>query len=112
MKNDNNESKQSSCLILFLFVITVAGGFIMNGWVLSVLWGWFVVPLFNIAPLTIPYAIGISTIFAMFVSKNKTMKDDKKYGSDDLPKIIESIAYVFLTPLIVLFIGYIVTLFL
>lgn len=57
MKNDNNESKQSSCLILFLFVITVAGGFIMNGWVLSVLWGWFVVPLFNIAPLTIPYAI-------------------------------------------------------
>lgn len=33
-----------------------------NGYVLSVLWGWFVVTTFEARPLTIPAAIGIAAV--------------------------------------------------
>lgn len=111
MKNDN-ENKPSCLLLFLLFMIAVVVGTIVNGWVLSILWGWFVVPLFNLAPLTIPYAIGISTIFSMFIRRPESSKNDKKYENDDLTKIIESIGYALFSPFVVLFVAYIVTLFL
>ena len=38
MKNDN-ENKPSCLLLFLLFMIAVVVGTIVNGWVLSILWG-------------------------------------------------------------------------
>ena len=46
------------CLgIVFLFVVVIPAAIIMNGWILSIMWGWFIVPLFHLPELTIHYAI-------------------------------------------------------
>lgn len=34
----------------------------LGGWVISVLWGWFVVPTFHVAAITVPQAIGVDLI--------------------------------------------------
>lgn len=37
----------------------------LKGWVLMQLWLWFIVPFFNLPPLTSHIAIGIATMFAL-----------------------------------------------
>lgn len=37
---------------------------ILSGYVLSVLWGWFIVPTFGLPLLTIPVAIGVMLVVA------------------------------------------------
>lgn len=56
-------------MLIFLSVFGVFGLMVLSavwkGFVLSVMWGWFVVPYFQLPPLTIPLAIGISMIASM-----------------------------------------------
>jgi hypothetical protein len=40
---------------------------IINGWVLAMMWGWFVVPTFNLSQISIPEAIGISLIIYFLI---------------------------------------------
>ena len=74
------------------------------------MWNWFVVPVFHIAQLSIPYAIGFSLVVGMF-SKSSTNNETKEKKTTALI-IGQALAVVFLTPLLTLFFGWIVTLFL
>lgn len=40
---------------------------LIRGWVLSVLWGWFAVPVFGAPPLGIAQAVGIAIVVGMFM---------------------------------------------
>jgi hypothetical protein len=46
--------------------IIVAGclivSFLVSGWTTSIMWSWFIVPLFSLPAITIPQAIGLSII--------------------------------------------------
>lgn len=53
-------------LILYLVIITPLLA-IWNGFVLSKLWTWFVVPL-GVNQISIPHAMGISTLVGLFLS--------------------------------------------
>jgi multisubunit Na+/H+ antiporter MnhB subunit len=50
----------------YLFVIVVISPLLMiwNGYVLSVLWRWFMVPTFHLPTLSIPVAIGIAMVIS------------------------------------------------
>ena len=39
---------------------------VSSGWAASILWLWFVVPTFNISPISIAQAIGLSVVFRAF----------------------------------------------
>lgn len=78
--------------------------YISNGWALSVLWTWFVSPIFNIAPLSIPQAIGFSIVAAVLTHQSKP-KDDQK-ETDEL--IAEVLAYAIFAPILTVSIGWIV----
>lgn len=71
---------------------------IMTGWVLTKLWIWFVVSIFNVPPLTIIQAIGLS--FTMSIFLNTASKLDEK--KDITLTIIEGL----LRPLFILLIAY------
>lgn len=77
---------------------------ILRGYVLSVLWGWFVVPTFGLPALSIPIAIGISMILAFTTHQISVKKEEDKSVGTQFSNII-------LHPLLVLGIGWIVTLF-
>ncbi len=102
--NKNDMSALGCFGIVVLFVVAIPAGIIMNGWVLSVLWGWFVVPLFHLPELTIPYAIGISTVIGLF-KKSTTDQNDKR---EFYEKLIEALIITFIAPLLTLGFGWII----
>lgn len=55
-----------------VFVIT------LNGWALSVLWGWFVVPVFNVNNLSVIQALGISVVVSFFKGYQETVEVKKQ----------------------------------
>jgi hypothetical protein len=94
-------------IVIGLFgVITLMIGIsaVLNGWVLSILWAWFIVPLFHLPQLSLPAAIGLALIANMLRGFNAPQKDsdekDKKWGT--------LLARIFLAPLFVLFFGWVV----
>lgn len=76
---------------------------IWSGFVLSYLWLWFIVPVFNAPPLSIPFAIGFSLVFG-FINNSIKNKDDDL--SDE--SIIKALLSDSFKPAIYLLIGYIV----
>lgn len=81
-------------IILWSFV-----GLTWSGYVLSVLWGWFMVPVFHAPALRIPYAIGIAFIAAMLT--HQIRKED--------PDTATSVIHSIVSPAFFLLFGWIVT---
>lgn len=77
---------------------------IVNGWVLGILWGWFIIPVFALPALNIPQAIGLGIVVSWL-----TYHYEK---SDDNTDWVHAVTTVIMRPIIVLLLGYIVTLYL
>ena len=97
-------------VILFiasLFFLTLPLLYILNGWVLSILWEWFVVSTFEISPLTIPEAIGLAALVS-FLTCSYQSGEPGQTNEERIRRIIESICYSIARPLVVLILGWIV----
>lgn len=57
-------------------IVTLAA--IAEGWALSILWGWFVVPIFNAPALSIPVAIGLALTIGMMTKNIQPSQEGKK----------------------------------
>lgn len=84
-------------------------GAILNGWALSVLWGWFVAPVFGIPELSILQAIGFGLIVSYMTREPDSSKSKDK--DDDSHPVITMMIVTALRPIFAVFIGWIVTLF-
>jgi predicted phage tail protein len=98
-----------SITIIFGTIAFVVASILFRAWALTVLWAWFLVPLGMVA-LSISSAIGISIIVGMFTQHlAKESKDEK---AKDTYELIGDIAGRAIgAPLLSLFFGWIVTLF-
>jgi hypothetical protein len=94
-----------ACVGVIIIIALIPLAAIFQGWVLTVLWGWFVAPTFNLPELSIATAIGLTLVVGMFKSYNINRGEKT---TDD--KIAEAIGVV-LIPLLFLFFGWIVHLF-
>lgn len=65
-------------LVVALMVVSA----ICNGYALSVLWGWFIVPVFNLPQLSIPVAIGVALVVGYLTKQetNSSDTEDKSFG--------------------------------
>ena len=81
---------------------------IMRAWVLTILWGWFIVPM-GAGALSIGAAIGISVIVGMFTQHLQQDKAEEVKTVGGLVSHVVSRA--FLAPLVSLLIGWIATSF-
>ncbi len=88
------------------FVAVVALGSLLNGFVLSTLWGWFIVTAFTGMPaLTLGRAVGVSMVVSYLTYHgSKGKEDDEEYGDWLLKRVSMTVVYCGLT----LLIGYIV----
>jgi putative flippase GtrA len=80
----------------------------LNGYVLSVLWGWFFIPVLQFPAIGIVQAIGISIIISYLTHQQDSYEDRSKTVED---KIIGALAFSALRPLLALFFGWIVRMF-
>ena len=76
---------------------------ILQGFVLVKLWGWFVVPQFGLAALSIPVALGLTLIISYLTSH---------YHGEDRRETSEKFGAAISKPLFALFIGWVYTFFL
>jgi hypothetical protein len=84
-----------------VIVLVIAMLTVLRAFVLCKLWTWFIVPFFHLPELTIPFAIGIALVAGMFYS-HLPPDDDKK---------VQFWTVAFTGPLIILFVGWIVQMF-
>jgi hypothetical protein len=79
---------------------------IINGWVLSLLWLWFIVGIFGLPALSIPQAIGISLIVGFLTPQaiSSTKLPKKEDGTTDYVPAITAL----LRPFIMLLWGWFV----
>lgn len=87
-------------LLKFLGVtVLLAVAAIFNGWVLSILWGWFFVPILGLPVIGVAQAIGIAIVVGYLThQRRKTQEGDHA----------EEVAYIVAQPLFALLAGYIV----
>jgi len=80
---------------------------LFNGYALSVLWGWFIVPTFNSPQLSIPAAIGVSMIVGYLAKTIKVDDEDKQkpFGETLFKGAVLSV----LKPTIALMFGWVVS---
>ena len=100
-------STKESFLALIWFPVLMALSIIYHGFVLTKLWGWFIVPTFSLPLLSLPAAIGLSLIVG-FMAKNHDLKRDDESNSVGkvMLKATLMAAYV---PSLSLLMGYIVS---
>jgi hypothetical protein len=79
------------------FIVLLVVSSIWSGYVLSILWSWFMVTTFGLPELSIPQAIGLSLILGYF--HRATTKEQDPAAA---------LAVVLVSPLIFLMIGWVV----
>jgi hypothetical protein len=92
----------------FVLVCTFILSPVWTGYVLSLLWMWFVVTAFHVPTISIPVAIGLGIVVRMFAQE---MPDQNKKDEDASKAMIRLCCYAFISPLIALIFGAIVHLF-
>lgn len=90
------------------YVAFIVGGTLLRGWVLSVLWGWFMVTTFHLPRLSIPAALGLSVVVSYLTWQIIDVESPKRSRTDQL---IYSFGSPIVGALIVLGMGFIVHLF-
>jgi len=110
-KNNSTNEFSTGCLAILgaiaLIPILIATSALLNGWVLTKLWGWFIVPAFELPSLTLLPAIGIGLVVSLLTHQH--VHND--YGDDKAKALASALGAMILSPLMSLAIGYIVTLF-
>lgn len=89
-------------LIVLLTLLTITLLAVIRGFVLSVLWDWFMVPL-GVAEIGIAWAIGLSLIVGFFTSHLYSGENKKDAGEIVVGGIFNSLFALFLGWIIHLF---------
>lgn len=91
------------------FLILIVVGSVLGGYVLSVLWRWFVSSTFCVPNISIVEAIGITLIINFFIRPAEHYKNEE--ATSGIYGFLKAAILVMLYPLFALFIGWIIHLF-
>lgn len=95
-----------TCLGAILYVVGFAvAEILVNGWVISILWGWFIVPVFKIPTLNILQAYGLALVVGILTKQDIDVKSPERSITET---IIRGIGVAVLRPLFTLGFGWIV----
>ena len=89
-------------MIILAGLLIAVFGIVLNGWVLSVLWGWFFIPL-GFMKIGIAHAIGLACIVSFLINKVGLKKEDIS--------LLNAVVQIISVSLASLLIGYIAHLF-
>jgi len=89
-----------------LALLTIAS--IWKGYVLTVLWGWFVVPTFGLPALALAPAIGLAMVVSFLTYQHTASQEP---DPDVSTRMAKAIAHTLVMPALVLGIGWVVARF-
>jgi hypothetical protein len=102
----------TTVLMVFVFagfMVLMAPAFIIHGWVIATIWGWFVVPTFGLAPITIPVAIGLEML-VLLLRPNHPITNQND-GNTSGKRMMHYASAAYLGPFVILFIAYVAHLY-
>lgn len=104
----------SICLGVLLMIVLST---LFSGWVLTVLWEWFIIPLFSRPDLDIPQlsivaACGLMLTFRFLITQPTNNQNKSNGATDWRSKLGEVIILSFMYPAVVLLVGWIFSVFL
>lgn len=100
-------------ILMTPFALIGLVGSVLNGIVLSILWGWFIVPTFGIPQLGIPQAIGICLIASYLTHQFTYQKEDDDEPLERLYKMFKhQLNFLIIKPTATLAFGWLFHLFL
>lgn len=109
--NDDEKAVYGCVGAILAAIALFAVSALMNGWALVKLWGWFILPLFESAPvLTIVQAIGIGMVASFLTSTKRDGEGDNDKGTTQ--RLVESFAWAIGYPLMTVLFGWAVAGFL
>jgi hypothetical protein len=85
-------------LVFMVVIALVVLSVFFRAVVLTILWGWFAVPVFDFHPLSVAQAIGVATVVSLLTHQYVPAKDKDVWGP---------IGATLLTPVVALLIGWI-----
>lgn len=92
------------CLLILAGLLAVmVTATLLDGWVISVLWAWFMVPIFDLPTLTLVQAIGVGVVVSTFTARTTIYKNQEVSSATWIA--------VFTVPLFSLLMGWVVHLF-
>ena len=96
----------NALLILLGTFAIVIGAIAWRGYVLSIIWSWFMVPVFHLPELMVAQAIGIAAVVS-FLTNHGTTNTPKDPEKSAIEQASEGVAQVFIVPLGTLFLCWI-----
>lgn len=97
-----NKDKLSFVKVIFVFVAFAVASSVLQGLVVTFLWKWFVSDIFGVQEISIPVAIGLAILGNALLSQDAKKEERGWEGT---------LAHVFIAPLVALFLGWIVQMF-
>ena len=91
--------------ILTTLIVSLILGPIWRGYAFSKLWLWFIVSTFGAAPLGIAQSIGLALVVSFLTHQYDSYEDKEKSATE---RMVVAVAITFLSPAMVLLIGWIV----
>jgi len=101
----------SVCGGILIFVIASFFASIYNGFVLSMMWKWFIVPTFGAPVIGLIPAVGISMLVGNLTYQKNDCECEKKENKGFVWSILEAFVYSVIMSSFTLFFGWIAHLF-
>lgn len=113
MKSVKNSSSDTTLALAalggcILVLALLVYGILASGFVLSILWGWFIVSAFKVPALSVPVAIGATVVARMLTGFSVSPKKDKERTQEEKNS---ALVLSLLMPWLILGMGWIVHLF-
>lgn len=106
VKNDVSDSTAAGCACLLVGIPLFVLHLPWYGFVLSKLWGWFLVPMLGAPAIGIVGALGVSLVIEFITNQGTNSQTQSPYEM-----LATSIVHEFVYPAMMLFIGWIIQLF-
>jgi len=96
-------------MAFLITLLLLVPAMIWRGFVLSIIWNWFMVPIFNLPSLGIAAAIGVALVIQVFNGIEIENNLDTEAESE-AKLVIAAIVKLFFAPLVMLFVAWMVKL--
>jgi hypothetical protein len=93
-------------IVSVIAIIAIAT--IGNGFALSILWEWFVMPVFSVGVLGIAEALGLSLVIGFMTYQSDAVSKKEEEGNP----LLNAFLLAVFRPVFILFMGWLITLFL
>jgi ACR3 family arsenite efflux pump ArsB len=89
---------------IFFFLVALPAASLMNGWAISVLWNWFMMPYLHFPALNVLPAMGVALTVGMMTKTPNVATEKQEW--------YERLIGVFIGPLVAIGLGWLLRLFL